>query len=267
MNLFANGGAVKGTVILGSKGTIQTTNASGGCTVFYDEVTNQGTVSGGIYYGGIQGSGTLTGTYHTVTFDLNGGSGAAPTQRFFHTDTAKALRPANPTRDGCAFLGWYNGDTKYDFTEAVTKNLTLTAKWVLTDVSGESELKEALNAGAASIKLVADFKLSGTLNLTDKEITLDLNGHTLTGDIKLADSSAAPKSILTLTDSSPDGSGVIKGSITLTRGNGSVSHLYANGGTVTGMVSMPSYAGGIFCTSDTPTAFTVSYTHLRAHET
>ena len=37
--------------------------------------------------------------------------------------------------------------------------------------------------------------------------------------------------------------------------NRGYNSLYANGGTVTGMVSLPSYAGGIFCTSDTPTAF------------
>ena len=49
---------------------------------------------------------------------------------------------------------------------------------------------------------------------------------------------------------------MVKGNITLTCGSGSVSHLYANGGTVTGQTSLPSYAGGIFCTSDTPTAFT-----------
>ena len=60
---------------------------------------------------------------------------------------------------------------------------------------------------------------------------------------------------LTLVDSNPARGGVLDGKVTLTRGNGSVSHLYANGGTITGMVSLPSYAGGIFCTSSTPTVF------------
>lgn len=27
------------------------------------------------------------------------------------------------------FLGWYDGETEYDFNKSVTKNLTLTAKW------------------------------------------------------------------------------------------------------------------------------------------
>ena len=125
---------------------------------------------------------------------------------------------------------------------------------------------QAVNNGSTSntAKLMNDIRLSGTLDLTDKNITLDLNGYVLTGDLRLADSSASPDSILTLIDSRPTAThtdsslpagGVVKGKITLTRGNGSVSHLYANGGTVTGQVSLSSYAGGIFCTSNTPTAF------------
>lgn len=262
-SLLANGGIVKGTVTFGSYSAINTTSTDS-YTKFYNEVTNNGTISGGVYYGGISGSGTVSGTYHTVSFDTNGGS-SVPTQWFFNTDKEPALQPADPTRENSIFMGWYNGDTKYDFTQPVTSDMTLTAKWVTTNVSTEAELKEALNAGATSIKLVSDFKLSSTLDLTDKNITLDLNGYVLTGNIQLADTSASPNSILTLIDSRPTAThadsslpagGVVKGNITLTHGNGSASHLYANGGTVTGQTSLPSYAGGIFCTSNTPTAFT-----------
>ena len=263
-SLLANGGIVKGTVTFGSYSAINTTSTDS-YTKFYNEVTNNGTISGGVYYGGISGSGTVSGTYHTVSFNSNGGSGSVPTQWFFNTDKEPALQPADPTRENSIFMGWYNGDTKYDFTQSVTSDMRLTAKWVTTNVSTEAELKEALNAGATSIKLVSDFKLSSTLDLTDKNITLDLNGYVLTGNIQLADTSASPNSMLTLIDSRPTAThadsslpagGVVKGNITLTRGNGSASHLYANGGTVTGQTSLPSYAGGIFCTSNTPTAFT-----------
>ena len=129
---------------------------------------------------------------------------------------------------------------------------------VATDgCSNEAELLDAINKGVTTVSLVCDITLtlSGTLDLSDKNITLDLNGHTLKGDIKLADTSAAPESILTMIDSNPARGGRVDGKITLTRDNGSVSHLYANGGTVTGQVSMPSYAGGIYCTSSTPTVF------------
>lgn len=261
-HLLANGGIVKGTVAFALDSAINTTSTDS-YTKFYNEVTNYGTISGGVYYGGISDNGTVSGTYHTVTFDTNGGS-SVPTQWFFNTDMAPALQPSDPTKDGFVFADWYNGDTKYDFTQSVTSDITLTAKWVTTNVSTEAELKEALDTGATSIKLDSDFKLSSTLDLTDKIITIDLNGYVLTGNIQLSDNSALPNSILTLIDSRPTAThsdsslpvgGVVNGKITLTRGSGSVSHLYANGGTVTGRTSLPSYAGGIFCTSDTPTAF------------
>ena len=126
--LFANGGIVKGTVIFGSNSEINTTSTDS-YTKFYNKVTNHGTISSGVYYGGISGSGTVSGTYHTVTFDTNGGS-SVPTQWFVNTDKAPALQPADPTKDGYqAFDGWYNGDTKYDFTQPVTQDITLTAKF------------------------------------------------------------------------------------------------------------------------------------------
>ena len=253
-----NAGIYKGTVTnyKGSSDNIPGTISGG---IFEGTVINRdgGVISGGIFYGGIQNedTGTVNDTYYTVSFDLDGGSGSVPTQWFVNVSTAKARQPEEPVKDGYVFLGWYNGDAKYDFTKPVTENIALTAKWVSENVSNETELKDALSLGSNFIRLAADFELSSRLNLSDKIITLDLNGYTLTGNITLSDNAASPKTILTLIDSNPTAGGVVKGDITLTRGSyGNASHLYANGGTVTGMVSMPSYVGGIYCTSDTPTA-------------
>ena len=129
-NIFANGGIVKGMVYLQPNSTIQTTSFSS-YTEFYDKVTNKGTISGGVYYGGIvNNSGTINGTYYTVSFDLNGGSGSIPTQWYVNTDKATVLKPADPTKDGYqAFDGWYNGNTKYDFNLPVTQTITLKAKY------------------------------------------------------------------------------------------------------------------------------------------
>ena len=127
-SLLANGGIVKGTVIFSSNSTINTTSTDS-YTKFYNEVTNYGTISGGVYYGGISGSGTVSGTCYTVSFDTDGGS-FVPTQWLVNTTTAKAPQPADPTKDGYqAFDGWYNGDTKYDFNQPVTQDITLTAKF------------------------------------------------------------------------------------------------------------------------------------------
>ena len=80
-------------------------------------------------------------------------------------------------------------------------------------VATEAELKEALGEGLTTITLRSNVTLTSTLDLSDKVITLDLNGHTLKGKIILADTSAAPHSILTLIDSDPAGRGVLDGEI------------------------------------------------------
>ena len=66
----------------------------------------------------------------TVTFNANGGSDVAA-QTVEWND--KATKPADPTRDGYVFTGWYSDEalTKaWDFdTNAVTGNVTLYAGW------------------------------------------------------------------------------------------------------------------------------------------
>ena len=62
----------------------------------------------------------------TVSFDAAGGSKVA-SQKV--EDGAKASRPADPTRSGYSFDGWYKGGSKYDFSTPVTADVTLTARW------------------------------------------------------------------------------------------------------------------------------------------
>ena len=64
--------------------------------------------------------------YYTVTFDSRGGS-EVPSQRIEKGKTAQ--KPADPAREGYTFDGWFDGETEYDFTKAVEKNFTLSAKW------------------------------------------------------------------------------------------------------------------------------------------
>ncbi len=41
----------------------------------------------------------------------------------------KASAPDTPVKSGYRFVGWYNGNAKWNFDTPVTENLTLTAKW------------------------------------------------------------------------------------------------------------------------------------------
>jgi len=66
---------------------------------------------------------------YTVTFDTNGGS-AIVEQKV--KENERAAKPVDPAKDGYRFVGWYQDSgltTVYDFTSAVTRNLTLYAKW------------------------------------------------------------------------------------------------------------------------------------------
>jgi pilin isopeptide linkage protein/uncharacterized repeat protein (TIGR02543 family) len=68
-------------------------------------------------------------TEHDVTFDSNGGS-AVPTQHVPDGDPAQ--RPADPTRQGYAFCGWFADPAltiPYDFNTPVTEAITLYACW------------------------------------------------------------------------------------------------------------------------------------------
>jgi uncharacterized repeat protein (TIGR02543 family) len=79
----------------------------------------------------VTGNITLTAKWdinkYTVTFNSNGGSAVSP-QTVNHGSTA--TKPANPTRTGYTFVRWeLPVGTEYNFSNSVTGNITLTAKW------------------------------------------------------------------------------------------------------------------------------------------
>ncbi len=98
----------------------------------------------------------------TVTFDpRNGGSATTSAPLVYNVDTAADSKPADPTKTGATFLGWYTGtvsgsgatatvtyaSTAYNFTTKVTSNITLYAKWGL-DISGLSGYLASLPTGS-----------------------------------------------------------------------------------------------------------------------
>lgn len=67
-------------------------------------------------------------TLYTVTFNSNGGSDVPGQIRA----NAAATKPADPTRSGYVFAGWYTDEActaAYDFTQPVRDSVTLYAKW------------------------------------------------------------------------------------------------------------------------------------------
>ncbi len=72
---------------------------------------------------------------YVISFDNDGNI----TKTYVNDDgTAKLEKPADPTKDGYIFDGWYNGETEWNFDDPVTGDMTLTAKFKdlnLTDIS------------------------------------------------------------------------------------------------------------------------------------
>ena len=155
-NGIISGGQFTGSVV--NRGTI--TNGTFGGEVTNESGRSFGTISGGIFNGKVTNindtsapeetpgrisggtfNGKVIGAY-TVTFQSEGGSEVASQIRA----NTPADQPADPTKEGYTFIGWYNGESEWNFETPVTADLTLTAKWQINrytitfDTAGGSEV-------------------------------------------------------------------------------------------------------------------------------
>ena len=138
---------------------------------FNGSVTNEGAgrISGGTY------NGSVYGTFYTVAFVSNGGT-AVPNQKYANTPvTAPTV-----SRAGYTLVGWYTDEActaAYDFTQPVTDNITLYAKWeaapryyynsgTTTDTDNADEDKKGspktFDPGAGIYAVSAALSLTGT---------------------------------------------------------------------------------------------------------
>ena len=209
-----------GSVISGGTfdGSVQNTGTITGGT-FNGRVVNSNMITDGIFNGEVVNDyGTITGGtfYGSIKDPGNKISGVIVTYKDGDSEYAKqvlpsgtpATRPDDLAKHGYTFDGWYTSDgAQWDFTTAVTENITLTARWTLKaqEVSNEPELTAALADSANGVvRLTADITITAGLKIT-RDVTVDLNGHILRYD-----EAADPDSIfrvkagkLTLTDSCP----------------------------------------------------------------
>lgn len=109
--------------------------------------------SGNLYY--INDSGTLfkLGAVESWTVAFNSNGGSACDTKFVATADGKLVKPADPTRDGYTFGGWYTDEActrAYDFATPVTANLTLYAKWTKNAVNPGGNGGAGSNGGGGS---------------------------------------------------------------------------------------------------------------------
>ena len=84
---------------------------------------------------------------HRVKFDTQGGSSINDQTP---ASGSTAAKPADPTREGYTFAGWYTDEActeAYDFSVAVTADMTLYAKWVKNEASSSGSSSGTDNAG------------------------------------------------------------------------------------------------------------------------
>lgn len=106
--------------------------------------------SGNLYY--INDSGTLfkLGAVESWTVAFNSNGGSACDTKFVATADGKLVKPADPTRDGYTFGGWYTDEActqAYDFSTPVTADLTLYAKWTKNAVNPGGNGGSGTNGG------------------------------------------------------------------------------------------------------------------------
>lgn len=89
---------------------------------------------------------------YTVTFDSAGGSNVAAVE----VESGKTIyEPSAPTKADHIFLEWQLDGVKYDFTAAVTKNITLVAKWEEVPV-GQLVVSFNTNGGSSVMPILVD---------------------------------------------------------------------------------------------------------------
>ena len=163
----------------------------------------------------------LTPKTYTVSFSLGYDGGTAPDAQIVYHGLTKAIEPTAPTRTIYSFGGWKNGSTAYDFTAAVTSDLSLKAIWTpdpahfsVNDAGTEYTIHTAEGWGVfcdilaendkgyfdgKTVKLDADIgtaenpvtRMAGSL---DHEFTgiFDGRGHTLTVNLTGTSDYTAP---------------------------------------------------------------------------
>ena len=125
---------------------------------------------------------------YTITFDPNGGT-VSTTQRTVYENKGVGNLPV-PTRNNYYFGGWFNYDegVYYNSKSSINRDITLKAIWNSIDYVARIgsnyylTLEEAVNASSNDDEIVLLKSVTENVN-NNKNITLNLNGKTISGSL------------------------------------------------------------------------------------
>jgi uncharacterized repeat protein (TIGR02543 family) len=92
------------------------------------------------------------------------------------TKGEKVEKPADPKKDGYKFIGWFDGETEFDFDTPITGDLTLIAHWEKSDIMyGDVNGDGRITAADATMLLqyLAEWDLGDSINLANADVNGD----------------------------------------------------------------------------------------------
>lgn len=122
---------------------------------------------------------------YTISFELNGGNEIIEDQKIEYKGTIS--KPADPTKDGYIFGGWYTSTSyffEFDFSSKITKSLTLYAKWneipktVKYEVGASTIDTWTDSIGSKWMKIAVPVTNTGTADLYLDDISVDIESST-----------------------------------------------------------------------------------------
>ena len=106
--------------------------------------------------------------YYTVTYDLDGGLGSAPTQDPLQNGQSFTL-PSDPSKTGNSFTGWSYAGTTYSSGQTITMpaaNVTVTALWTATS-AGTYAVTYISNGAQTSAPTIPPLAQNATFTVDD----------------------------------------------------------------------------------------------------
>lgn len=104
---------------------------------------------------------------YTVTFETDGGT-KIETQKIKNGDEIE--EPEDPTKDGYIFEGWYVDGKEYDFTEPISKDTKIVAKWKKIEKEDRVEdKKEQTKENVTTSSTKKTFQKNDNSNITSEK--------------------------------------------------------------------------------------------------